>query len=176
MKRPLRFLAGIAAGVLALVGCDSKDPMQPDSDPAVLAGDFAIRSQEDLNELVRLGGHSFSIAGDLSVEASPLVTLAGLENLTRIGGDLSIGSLGASNEALISLAGLESITSIGGFVSIFGNAALTSLTGLENLASIGGDLSIRRSGVLTDSSAQAFADRLVAGGFTGSVTVSGNQQ
>ena len=116
-----------------------------------------------------------SIGGGLSIWYTDLTSLEGLGNLTNIGADLSIGG----NDALISLEGLESLTDIGGSLSIgdrrTGNTALASLAGLENLTRIGGDLSIRGSGALTDSSAQAFADRLVADGFTGSVTISGNQ-
>jgi hypothetical protein len=112
----------------------------------------------------------------VSIWYTALSRLTGLESVTSIGGDLSIGG----NNGLISLAGLDDLINIGGSLSIgdkfTGNTVLASLAGLDNLTSIGGDLSIRGSGVLTDSSAQAFADRFVASGFTGSVTISGNQQ
>jgi len=70
-----------------------------------------------------------------------LTSLTGLENITSLGGDLSIDN----NYALTSLTGLENITSIGGDLSIEDNIALTSLTELENITSIGGDLSIEFS-------------------------------
>jgi hypothetical protein len=89
-----------------------------------------------------------------------------LENLTSIGGYLSIGGQqcpdlpdGAGepdlhrgfifilvhNNALTSLTGLENLTSIGGYLLIMDNNALTSLTGLESLTSIGDHLSIRET-------------------------------
>ena len=46
----------------------------------VLEGDFAIGSQEDLDGLIAAAGdRSFVITGNLTVEQSPLATLAGLD-------------------------------------------------------------------------------------------------
>ena len=123
----------------------NKSPTQSRSDSTVLEGDFSVRSQEDLDLLAALGGDSFGITGDLSVEGSPFTTLEALENLTSIGGNLSIGSFGAGNAELTSLAGLENLASIGGYLSLFGNASLTSLSGLEGVTSIGGGLFIRNT-------------------------------
>ena len=145
MKSPKRLLPCVVLPVLGLAGCDNKSPTRPGSDSTVLEGDFSVRSQEDLDLLVALGGGSFGITGDLSVEGSPFTTLEALENLTRIGGNLSIGSFGAGNAELTSLAGLENLTGIGGYLSIFGNAALTSLAGLEGVTGIGGGLFIRNT-------------------------------
>ena len=145
MKCPKRLLPCVVLPVLGLAGCDNKSPTQSGSDSTVLEGDFSLRSQEDLDLLVALGGGSFRITGDLSVEDSPFTTLEALENLTRIGGNLSIGSFGAGNAELTSLAGLENLTRIGGYLSVFGNAALTSLSGLEGVTSIGGGLFIRNT-------------------------------
>ena len=134
MKWPKRLLPCMVLSALGLADCGNKSPTQSGSDPTVLEGDFSVRSQEELDLLVALGRGSFGISGDLSVEDSPFITLEALENLTSIGGNLSIGSLGASNARLTSLAGLENLTSVGGYLSIFGNAALTSLAGLKNLS------------------------------------------
>jgi hypothetical protein len=76
--------------------------------------------------------------GMFNLGNAALISLSGLENLTSIGGSLSV----LNNEALISLMGLEGLSSIEGDISIRGNIALTSLDGLDNLTSIAGDLII----------------------------------
>ena len=134
--------AGVVA-MLMIAGCGDKNPASSTTEPIVLEGDFTIRSQEDLDGLVAMEGSSVSITGDLKVEESPLVTLADLEHLTSIGGNLWISN----------------------------NAALTSLAGLENITSIGGSLWISGNAALTNSLAEAFADRLAEGGFTGEVSI-----
>ena len=143
--------------------------LEPLGNVTRIGGDLKISGNYLLTNLA--GFESVTgIGGGLSIWYTGLTSLEGLGNLTSIGADLSIGG----NDALISLAGLESLTDIGGSLSIgdrrTGNTALASLAALGNLTRIGGDLSIHGSGALTDSSARAFADRLVAGGFTGSVT------
>ena len=137
----------------------------------VLEGDFTIRSQEDLDGLIAATGDSpFRIRGSLSVMGSPLVNLKGLEHLTGVEGNLAI----SVNPALTSLDSLANLTNVEGEVTIIANAALTSLAGLENLARVR-LLSIRGNSALPASSAQALADRLIAGGFTGQVTIEGNK-
>ena len=74
-----------------------------------------------------------------------LTSLAGLDNVDSIGGNLMI----RGNDTLTSLTGLDNVTSIGGHLWIEVNNALTSLTGLNNLTSIGGNLLIRYCDALT---------------------------
>jgi len=74
-----------------------------------------------------------------------LTSLAGLSNLTYIGGNLEV----LCNDSLTSLTGLNSLTSIGGNLSITCSNALTNLLGLENLTSVEGDvyIGLRLSGM-----------------------------
>ena len=51
-------------------------------------------------------------------------------------------SPGPVNPALINLTGLENLTSIGGSLTLRGNSVLSGLNGLENLVYLGGDLRI----------------------------------
>ena len=145
MKCPKRLLPLAVLSVSGLAGCDDNGPTRSGSDSTVLEGDFSVRSQEDLDLLAARGGGSFGITGDLTVEDSPFTTLEALENLTSIGGNLSIGSFGAGNADLTSLTGLDNLTRIGGYLSIFGNTSLTSLEGLEGVIGIGGSLFIRNT-------------------------------
>ncbi len=110
-----------------------------------IEGDVQITGDNitNLNELIVLT----SIGGSLKfgepqiwwVLGNPaLESLAGLNNLTSIGGDLTF----LSSEVLIDLIGLENLNSIGGNLQIYGAASLIDLAGLENLTSVGGDLTI----------------------------------
>ena len=74
-----------------------------------------------------------------------LTSLSGLDNVTFIGGNLSV----EDNAALTSLTGLNNVTSIGGYICIAENAALTNLTGLDTLTSIRGSIYIRYNNALT---------------------------
>jgi hypothetical protein len=52
---------------------------------------------------------------------------------------------------------------------------LTNLEGLNNLANVGGNLAIENNPVLETRLAQALADRLIAAGYTGTVTIDANK-
>jgi N-acetylneuraminic acid mutarotase len=58
-----------------------------------------------------------------------LTTLAGLDSLNSIGGELYI----SDNSALSNFVSLGTLTSIGGELTIYSNNSLTSLTGLDNI-------------------------------------------
>jgi hypothetical protein len=85
-----------------------------------------------------------TVGGDLVIQDSAaLVSLAGLENLSSVGGNVGIGDrLFGGNPALVSLTGLEGLASIGGDLIVLDNDALVSLTGLENLTFVGGNVKI----------------------------------
>jgi len=124
--------------VVPILGQDYVD----DFDCTTISGTLFIRG----NDFTNLAGLSelTSVGGDVSIEDSPaLASLAGLENLTTIGGSFEIGSVGiGGNDALVTLVGLDGLTSVGGNLSIFDNLGLVSLTGLEGLTSLGGSLFI----------------------------------
>ena len=115
-------------------------------------------------------------SGHLIIEGTHLTSLRGLDNLTRIDGNLVI----INNSMLTSLEGLEALTHVGGHVIIRGNGALTSLAGLAVLTTIGGDVTIVDNENLAScsgSASLAFAigvvrDRTTPDGL--STTISGN--
>jgi len=93
--------------------------------------------------------------------------LAGLENLSSIGGSLDIGGGGwngpPGNSSLSSLSGLENLTSISGWITIVDNNSLTSLTGLDNIqAESISDLVIYGNISLSSCEVQSICDYLVA--------------
>ncbi|MEM7736524.1 MAG: Ig-like domain-containing protein [Deinococcota bacterium] len=87
-----------------------------------------------------------------------LESLEGLENITTIPGNLTIGGGGGGiielsvpelqqtqtfgNDLLTSLEGLDNLLTIGGKLSIGLNDNLTSLSGLDNLTTVGGNVFI----------------------------------
>ena len=97
-----------------------------------------INNLNGLNVITAIGG-SLLIDGNFS-----LITLSGLENLTTVEGNLSIGDYGywipVGNPLLINIEDLSGLTFVGGDLLFIANYALTSLNGLENVASVGGKL------------------------------------
>ena len=73
------------------------------------------------------------LADDLYIDDAGITNLAGLSELTFVGGDLEIDD----NANLTSLVGLNNLQSVGGYLEIYDNASLTSLAGLNNLQSVG---------------------------------------
>jgi hypothetical protein len=79
------------------------------------------------------------VTGNVTIEDTSLVDLVGLEGLTSIGGNLSVGqTLGNAN--LVELTGLDNVTSVVGGVSVAFNPMLFDFTGLASLTSIGASL------------------------------------
>ena len=95
----------------------------------------------DLDSLIFLQ----SLTGHLIIDGTNITSLRGLDNLTRIDGNLVI----INNSMLTSLEGLEALTNVGGHVIIRDNGVLTSLAGLAALGTIGGDVTIVDNGMLT---------------------------
>ena len=89
-----------------------------------------------------------SIGGDITISNIVSTNLSGLENLSSIGGELFI----ASNTALTSISVLSNLSSIGADLHIRSNAALTNLSGLENISSVGAGLRIINNAALTNLS------------------------
>lgn len=101
-------------------------------------GSNLLESLQGLNNLERVGG-------DVSIGFNDaLTTLAGLENLETIGGRLDV----FESPSLMSLAGLNALNSVGGSVSIYDNAVLETFMGLDALTEIGGNLDIFRNDAL----------------------------
>lgn len=90
------------------------------------------------------------VSGNLGFFRTPVSTLRGLANITRIDGNLFIRDITAT-----SLAGLDQLSAIGGGLLLDGNPNLQSLDGLEQLDSIRLDLTVQNNFALTDCAALA---------------------
>ena len=114
---------------------------------------------ENLNAI----GERASIFGNES-----LTSITGLENLTSIGGDLTIGlwqqaPWSYGNNSLISLTSLGNLTSIGGNLRIEDNDLLSSLTGLDNIeASSINNLYIQHNDTLSMCEVASICDYLAS--------------
>jgi hypothetical protein len=118
-----------------------------------IEGDVIIGQQYAETDVYHLDSLNVltSIWGSLTIINNPLTSLSGLENLDRIGGSLTIGSVYffsycQGNNNLFNLTGLNGLDSIGGNLNISCNQGLTSLLGLESLTFIGGNLNLGRTG------------------------------
>lgn len=99
----------------------------------------------DFTELAGLDNLSF-VGGNLDISfMKELSTLRGLEGLTTLQGSLRI----AANEKLTSLDGLQNLVTIDGDVSISVNAELKDIAGFGALESIGGALTVQTQSKLT---------------------------
>ena len=100
-------------------------------------GNVYIRYVPNLQSLVGFNNIS-SIGGNLSLLSLGLIDLSGLDNLTSIAGGFKLNR----NDPLISLIGLSQLDSILGDLSISDNNILETLSGFDNLTSIGGNLRV----------------------------------
>lgn len=95
----------------------------------------SLSNLDGLSQITQINGN---VRLELTSPNATINDLKGLDNLTTIGGSLTIinsGNLGSLN-------GLQNLTSIGGDLTIVGNNSLQSLNGLENLKTVGGEISI----------------------------------
>lgn len=114
----------------------------------VLQGSYAIESELDIAGLLPFR----EVTGDLTIVAPGLLSLDGLQCLTRVGRDLKI-----EDTALTSLTGLDGLEEVGGQLVIARNAQLADLHALASLTTIGaevmlGYLTIEVNPALTDLS------------------------
>jgi len=107
----------------------------------------ALSNVDGLTGLSEIGD---GVSGNLAIVLSPISTLRGLANITRIDGNLFIVDITAT-----SLAGLDQLTAIGGGLSLTDNPNLQSLDGLEQLDSIRLGLNVQNNFALTDCAALA---------------------
>lgn len=122
----------------------------------IIEGSIQILGEEttNLNGLSVLteiqGSLLINNAGVESILVTNLTDLTGLNNLTTIGGVLSIGDNTQTNTPLNSFEGLNNLTSIGYDLQISGNESLNDITALSNLTSLGGFLKIQFNDNLTN--------------------------
>ena len=115
-------------------------------------GNPSLTSLEGLNGLLQ-------VEGSMKIYCNNnLSNLTGFENLTSVGGDVTIGTIDYiygfkfGNELLENFNGLSSLSTVGGIFSIAGNNNLVHLDGLNSLNSIGGSFMIAWNDVLKDLS------------------------
>jgi len=95
-------------------------------------------------EISNLNGLSVitSIDSNLVITETNLIDLAGLENLTHLGGDLSL----YYNDYINDLSGINNLSSVNGSLRIVINS-LSSLNGLNNLTDVEGFVKVQGNGV-----------------------------
>jgi len=84
------------------------------------------------------------------------------------------GSLSIVQSDLVEIFGMGCLTAVTGDLVISENAALRRLDGLGGLTALGGDLTVTDNPVLVTCQAEELRDRLVAAGWSGIATISGN--
>ena len=191
----------LLASLVAMSSCSDKESnpagLGSPGDQKVLASDFTIGSQADLDSLhAQMGAVSTIITGTLSITESDVTDLSALAGMSRVGGDLEI----SNNDSLLTLDGLQDLSTVTGFLSITSNASLTDLDSLASLRRVGTSLTIESNSTLTSvaglgaldhigetinisnnasldaGAVQSLVDGLIAGGFEGDVTAEGNSE
>lgn len=102
-----------------------------------------ISNLNGLNPITEINGYLHVFCNE------DLETLAGLENLTAVGGSVDI----TKNPSLNSLSALSNITEYFDYFSIINNQSLLNLNGLENLAIVHEGFYVNTNSNLTDISA-----------------------
>jgi hypothetical protein len=98
-----------------------------------------------------------SVGGNIQVFGTSAPDIAGLGNLTTLGGSISV----SENPNLVEVYGFDGLTEIGGAVIFTKNAALTGIFGFDGLGEIKLGINIDENPVLTQIAA---FDNLVAVG------------
>jgi hypothetical protein len=117
-------------------------------------GGLVIRGAGGLDDLSSFPDEATTIPGDLALLENPhLASLAGLDRLSRIGGDLQV----IGNDALVELAddddaGLSGLDTVDGSIVVQGNPALRALWSRgAQLEDVGGSISVIGNPVLIEA-------------------------
>jgi Receptor L domain len=164
-----------------------------------VTGSVSIQSNSGMLNMDGLTGLT-TVGGDLYVYNNDAIThTAGLDNLQTVEGYFQVQSNGnlttlnatdlvsvgdyiyiGSNPKLANVDGLDSLTTVGNYLTLTSNTLLTSLSGLGALEHIGG---VSNNGTLTITShtnlsicaANALRTQLMADGWIGTYSQSGNK-
>lgn len=118
-----------------------------------------MTSLQGLENLVSAGRFGLHLLDDLT-DVTALASLCEVTDILYVSGNLT----------LTSLDGMNRVHTVGD-LSITHNDSLTSLNGLSGLHTVHGDLRIESNSRLSQSRAEAFADRLTVGG---EITITNN--
>ncbi|WP_394836697.1 chitobiase/beta-hexosaminidase C-terminal domain-containing protein [Pendulispora rubella] len=175
-------------GLVDLVGLENLTTAE-----AIYIIESSLQSLRGLDRLTRLDGLSIAlsiymrdnyalteiggldalthVAGGVVLERNPhFAGFSGFHSLAFVGGELDISNCGE----LANLAGLEALQSIGGNLTLFRNRLLDSVDGLSGLSQLGGNFSMRENQTLPMCQPTKLADRLKAGGYTGTIEIRNN--
>ena len=93
---------------------------------------FLLQTQEDIDNFASLYPDCTEIQGNLAIEGYGIFSLEGLSQIERVNGDLDICIV----FDLESLSGLDNLTYVGGSLSV-DYSGIVNLTGLGSLDSVG---------------------------------------
>lgn len=187
-------LLGICLIVIVFAACSSNDPQENISAPFI--GDVILESQAEVDEfasnqyggvdgMLRLTSPGIStpsnitdisglsslkyITGDLDIFNNSIISLNGLQNITKIGGSLFLNF----NEELTEINALSNLTTLGEKLVISSSESLLNIDGLIGLTKINDDLSI---GVDAGPGALGVPNLAHLNGLSNITTVGGNLQ
>ncbi|MEM6430070.1 MAG: hypothetical protein AAF708_12585, partial [Deinococcota bacterium] len=90
-----------------------------------------------------------TIPGGLIIAGNDLLTQINFDSLTTIAGNVNFGTVDAGgNDSFVSLAGLDNLTFIGGWLFIIANDSLTTIGALANLRTVGDNINITSNDAL----------------------------
>ncbi len=153
-------------------GCDNQEELEQACEGHCLYDGISFSTQEQIDIFQTNYPGCYQIEGDVGIIGNDIVNLDGLNNLTYIGGNLSIGSFspGGGNPSLSDLSGLSSLGTIEADLFIEFNFVLSDLDGLDSLSEINGALKIRANPLLTSLAAL----KIINPGSIASITVAQN--
>jgi hypothetical protein len=141
--------------------------------PCLPYGHYYFLSQSDIDNFEANYPGCTELHGNVTIKGDDITNFTGLNVVTSIGGNLSIGDWSNGNPLLTSLAGLDNLTSVGGELMIGHNYALSSLAGLDNIAAGSiTNLIIVYNTSLTSCAVQNICDYLIV--LHGSYALQGN--
>ncbi len=105
-------------------------------------GNYYFFNQNDINSFQSNFPGCNSLSGNVMIRSLDISNLDGLNNITSVDGDLTIGNYAYGNYILSDISGLNNLTSIGGSLIMIYCDSLLDINGLNNLESIGNHLLI----------------------------------
>lgn len=135
-----------------------------------VGGGFVLYSVSGLTDLAGLDQLT-GVGGNVDITYTSLASIGGLPALTTIGGRLWI----ENNDSLVHLDGFGALTTIGSSLSIYANDALTTIHGTDALTQLGSNnaaaLYVQYSPLLPQDCALDLRDRLQTTGWQGAWTI-----